>query len=662
MLRGRTVGEFFFNDFCSTPSCARKIGPLPTFELLTPSPTAVSAYSITSTVDTGAIVTEEISAKDNAIGDHSKHVDEGVSVSSPKDGQLIVADAGATGSIPEALEGDQTNKIQNDDDVPSEKSSEHTPSPQDFGLTGDFGESLPIVTPLKVQRPHDDGSYSSIDRSARIPDVAIPEYIPQNTPEKVKEYIDLVEEEIDVDDSHLESLISDIEKSIENYSSTDEDIKKELGEEVGKNVMEDVGSTKMEQWQTVILLFQELFSCRGISIWLSYQIKNASWLIFSFTQSTKMCLSCQLMRIILLLFKNEELRHNLECSVLLDIVNPANPDMHVCMTKTDFLSLAPKTWLTGASIDACSYLFNRREEEKPGTPRRFWFNILPFNYINWLIDERKKEYIESIIAEKEIDLEKAKDNPCYDTMKAEWLKDKQKMTYRDSAFFADKCRQSMSEWEKMFPNNSNHFTVLVFNIQKSMIEDIDNRSDNKSFAIYGEKPYDKVYELCHVLQSFLQGNRIKRRGFDGLHHWNRRTIPFTWRSNQNDFDCGVYCIKAMEWYDAYTKNLSRCHLAIDLVSYKENRRKQEVFKECALWSARKPFLIQQQKKRKDKEKHLENLRVKRVEKVFLEDEKIKKERERHEQEVDDFLNNDFDDSPKLKKLFQFDYNQVSKSE
>ncbi|KAL2897738.1 Type II iodothyronine deiodinase, partial [Bienertia sinuspersici] len=96
----------------------------------------------------------------------------------------------------------------------------------------------------------------------------------------------------------------------------------------------------------------------------------------------------------------------------------------------------PATWLTGASIDACSYVFNRREEEKPGTPRRFWFNILPF---------------------------------------------------------------------------------------------------------------------CHVLQSFLQGNRIKRRGFDGLHHWNRRTIPFTWRSNQNDFDCGVYCIKAMEWYDGWNE-------------------------------------------------------------------------------------------------------------
>ncbi|KAL2933649.1 Protein STB5 [Bienertia sinuspersici] len=588
--------------------------------------------------------------------DDSKDVDEGVSVSSPKDGQLIVADAGATGGTPEALEGEQSNKIQNDDDVASEKSSEHTPSPQVFGPTGDFSESPSNCNSLesstascKFHQYSDDGSYSSVDRSARIPDVDIPEYIPQNTPEKVKEYIDLVEEEIDVDDSHLESLISDIEKSIENYSSTDEDIKKELGEEVGKNVLEDVGSTKMQQAE----------SSEGIDSYNDLPVANCDIIVSRTLQLQRnkylaelsdqeriladflFCSEYQDVSILsvdennpAVIQQNEELRHTLGCSVLLDIVNPTNPE-HACL----------------------------RQEENLGAPRRLMFNILPFNYINWLIDERKKkEKIESIIAEKEIDLEKAKDNPCYDTMKAEWLKDKQKMTYRESAFFADKCRQSMSEWEKMFPNNSNHFTVLVFNFQKSMIEDIDNRSDNKSFAIYGEKPYDKVYELCHVLQSFLQGNRIKRRGFDGLHHWNRRTIPFTWRT--------------MEWYDgwnekkhpittlstAYTKNLSRCHLAIDLVSYKENRRKQEVLKECALWSARKPFLIQQQKKRKDKEKHLQNLRVKRVEKVFVEDEKIKKERERHEQEVDDFLNNDFDDSPKLKKLFQFDYNQVSKSE
>ncbi|KAL2934213.1 Protoheme IX farnesyltransferase, partial [Bienertia sinuspersici] len=477
-------------------------------------------------------------------GDYSKHVDEGVSVSSPKDGQVIVVDAGATGSIPEALEGDQTNKIQNDDDVPLEKSSEHTPSPQDFGLTGDFAKSLPIVTPLKVQRPHDGGSYSSIDRS--------------------------------------------VQKSIENYSSTDEDIKNELGEEVEKNVMEDVGSTKMEQVSVhneekkIVDDNNQLQAepTEGIDSYNDLPVANCDIIVSRTLQLQRNKYLAELSdqeRILAdflfyseykdvsilsidennpaVIQQNEELRHNLECSVLLDIVNPANLDI--------------------------------REEEKPGTPRRFWFNILPSNYINWLIDYRKKkEYIKSIIAEKEIDLEKAKDNPCYDTKKAEWLKDKQKMTYRESAFF------------------------------------------------------------CHVLQSYLQGNRIKRRGFNVLHHWNRRTIPFTWRSNQNDFDCGVYCIKAMELYDGwnekkhpittlatvYTKNLSRCHLAIDLVSYKENRRKQEVFKECALWSARKPFLIEQQKKRKDKEKHLENLRVKKVEKVFVEDEKIRKERERHEQE------------------------------
>ncbi|KAL2922543.1 Transient receptor potential cation channel trpm [Bienertia sinuspersici] len=411
----------------------------------------------------GAIATEEILAKDISVTDNAI------------DGQLIVADAGATGSIPEALEGDQTNKKQNDDDLPSE--------------------------------------------NARIPNVAIPEYIRQNTPEKVKEYIDLVEEEIDVDDSHLQSFIYDIEKSIENYSTTDEDIKKEFGEEVGKNVMEDVGSIKMEE-VSVHNEEKEIADHKNDDSFVCETEVNKE----GKAESSETIDSY-----------NDLPVENL----LLDIVNPANPNIHVCMTKTDFLSLAPKTWLTGASIDACSYLFNRREEEKPGTPRRFWFNILPFNYINWLIDERiKKEKIESIIAEKEIDLEKAKDNPCYDTMKAEW------------------------------------------------------------------------------------------------------TIPFTWRSNQNDFDCGVYCIKAMKWYDgwnekkhpiatlstAYTKNLSRCHLAVALVSYKDNRRKQEVFKDCALWSARKPFLIQQQKKRKDKEKHLEDIRVKRVEKVFLEDEKIKKER------------------------------------
>ncbi|KAL2925699.1 NUT family member 2F, partial [Bienertia sinuspersici] len=465
-----------------------------------------------------------------------------ISVSSPKDGQLIVADAGATGSIPEALE--------------------------------DFGESLPIVTPLKVQRPHDDGSYSSIDRSARIPDVAIPEYIPQNTPEKVKEYIDLVEEEIDVDDSHLESLISDIEKSIENYSSTDEDIKKELGEEVGKNVMEDVGSTKMEQ-VSVHNEEKEIAddnnqlkaeSTEGIDSYNDLPVANCDIIVSRTLQLQRNKYLAELSdqeRILAdflfyseykdvsilsidennpaVIQQNEELRHNLECSVLLDIVNPANPDMH--------------TWLTGASIDACSYLFNRREEEKPGTPRRFWFNILPFNYINWLIDERKKkEYIESIIAEKEIDLEKAKDNPCYDTMKAEWLKDKQKMTYRESAFFADKCRQSMSEWEKIVMFCKVFCKVIESSVVVLMVFTIGIEG---LFLLLGEVIKMTLIVVFIVFKLWMD-----------MTVWNEKKHPITTLST------------------AYTKNLSRCHLAIDL-----------------------------QKKRKDKEKHLENLRVKRDEKI-----------------------------------------------
>ncbi|KAL2938150.1 Sex peptide receptor [Bienertia sinuspersici] len=261
--------------------------------------------------------------------------------------------------------------------------------------------------------------------------------------------------------------------------------------------------------------------------------------------------------------KNEELRHTLESSVLLDIVNPANPNIQVFMTKTDFLSLAPKTWLSGASIDACSYVFNRREEEKPGIPRRFWFNILPFSYINWLIDERKKkEKIESIIAEKEIDLEKAKDNPCYDTMKAEWLKEKKNMTYRDSTFFADKCRQPMSEWEKIYM-----FCKVFCNVIESSVVVL------------------MVFTIAIEGLFLLLGEVIKTTSivvFIALKLWNGTTVGMR------------KSIRLLHFQQyAYTKNLSRCHLAIDLVSYKEKRRKHEVFKECALWFARKPFLIQQ---------------------------------------------------------------------
>ncbi|KAL2894069.1 Intersectin-1, partial [Bienertia sinuspersici] len=175
----------------------------------------------------------------------------------------------------------------------------------------------------------------------------------------------------------------------------------------------------------------------------------------------------------------------------------------------------------------------------------------------------------------------------------------------------------------------NHFTVLVFNFQKSMIEDIDNRSDNKSFAIYGEKPYDKVYELCHVFKVFCKVIEssvvvlmVFTIGIEGLFLLLGEVIKMT---------LIVVFIVLKLWNGLYKefKSMSSCYRFGKL---QREQKETGSFEGMCFVVARKPFLIQQQKKRKDKEKHLQNLRVKRVEKVFVEDEKIKKERERHEQE------------------------------
>ncbi|KAL2938188.1 putative ubiquitin-like-specific protease 1B [Bienertia sinuspersici] len=103
------------------------------------------------------------------------------------------------------------------------------------------------------------------------------------------------------------------------------------------------------------------------------------------------------------------------------------------------------------------------------------------------------------------------------------------MTVRERSYYVDKCRQSINLWEKLFENNSicdsnlifvqthldNHFTVLVFNVHNKLIEDINNRSDNKHFIRYAAM-------LCFA--RFLS-------------------------SNQNNNDCGIYSVKAMDWYD-----------------------------------------------------------------------------------------------------------------
>ncbi|KAL2904583.1 Ferrichrome outer membrane transporter/phage receptor [Bienertia sinuspersici] len=247
------------------------------------------------------------------------------------------------------------------------------------------------------------------------------------------------------------------------------------------------------------------------------------------------------------------------------------------------------------------------------------------NYINWLIKERKrKERFNSIIDEREIDLEKAKDNPKYDTMKAKWLKEKEKMIVRE--------RQLMSSWEKLFLNNSirdadlilvlthldNHFTVLVFNVHKKLIEDIDNRSDNKHFKRYGEEPYDRVSELVIELIAVV-------------------LMVFT-------IGKGLFLFLG----EVIRISMIMVSIVLKLSNGDGGNEKME------------PISTLSTQIRRDKEKHLLALRAKRIEKVFEEDQKIREERARHEKEVDDFLNDNLDDSAKLEAFLQYDYNQDTK--
>ncbi|KAL2904085.1 DNA replication and repair protein RecF [Bienertia sinuspersici] len=69
-------------------------------------------------------------SKNKIQGDHSTNAAEEVFVTSAKDGDLVVPNANATGSIPESVQGDETNNKENDDGVSSGKSSEQTPAPQ----------------------------------------------------------------------------------------------------------------------------------------------------------------------------------------------------------------------------------------------------------------------------------------------------------------------------------------------------------------------------------------------------------------------------------------------------------------------------------------------------------------------------------------------------
>ncbi|KAL2929522.1 DNA ligase [Bienertia sinuspersici] len=325
----------------SIPTCARKIGPLPTFDLLTPSLTNVPSDPTSS---------NEGLDKDSLSGDQM-NVDEKASVitsiaddvgaTAIKDDELVEPDGDATSSIPESVQANETNFNENDVVV----------------LSGNS--------------------------------ITTPEYVQENTPKKVKECINLVEEETDVDDSKLERLNSDIKKSIENFSNIDEEIKKEFGEEGAMNVTKDVATSKMQPvsvykeeegipdiknddsfadetedsrkgkaessetidtYNDLPMTNHDIIFLRSVQQQRNKYLEElslqervlADFLFYSEYKDVSRLSNDKNNRNVI--EENEELRHTLESSVLLEIINPANPDIHVCMSKTDFLSLAPRTW------------------------------------------------------------------------------------------------------------------------------------------------------------------------------------------------------------------------------------------------------------------------------------------------------------------------------
>ncbi|XP_057250344.1 uncharacterized protein LOC130591288 [Beta vulgaris subsp. vulgaris] len=223
-------------------------------------------------------------------------------------------------------------------------------------------------------------------------------------------------------------------------------------------------------------------------------------------------------------------------------------------------------------------MFNRQEEESPSATRRFWFNIMPFNYINWLCAEKvKKVQFESEIAENEIILKNLEGTRQYDQKFKEWEENKKKLITKDDDLFYKKCKEAISSWVKSFPRNDireaelifvpvhkdDHYTVLVLNKKAKRIENIDNRTDMKDIDRYKHEEFNGLTYFCRAFDSFMK-ETMRCRDFDRLHHWQTSTLYFPWRSKDNNFDCGVYAIKTMELYDGQNTN----HAAlVDLKGY-----------------------------------------------------------------------------------------------
>ncbi|XP_057247319.1 uncharacterized protein LOC130589774 [Beta vulgaris subsp. vulgaris] len=114
------------------------------------------------------------------------------------------------------------------------------------------------------------------------------------------------------------------------------------------------------------------------------------------------------------------MQSELTSDLIVDFDNP-HSNYAVQLYKFDLISMPRQGWLTSGVIDGCAFMFNRQEEESPSATRRFWFNIMPFNYINWLCAEKvKKVQFESEIAENEIILKKLEGTSQYDQKLKEW--------------------------------------------------------------------------------------------------------------------------------------------------------------------------------------------------------------------------------------------------
>ncbi|XP_057248342.1 uncharacterized protein LOC130590289 [Beta vulgaris subsp. vulgaris] len=160
--------------------------------------------------------------------------------------------------------------------------------------------------------------------------------------------------------------------------------------------------------------------------------------------------------------KNDIMQSELTSDLIVDFDNP-HSNYAVQLYKFDLISMPRQGWLTSGVIDGCAFMFNRQEEESPSATRRFWFNIMPFNYINWLCAEKvKKVQFESEIAENEIILKNLEGTRQYDQKFKEWEENKKKLITKDDDLFYKKCKEAISSWVKSFPRNDIREAELIF--------------------------------------------------------------------------------------------------------------------------------------------------------------------------------------------------------